>query len=328
MSDTPVLLARIRSHHLGGGQAVVQSLPVQTRRMVDNASPRSVDMNGTYAVGQLYVQEYRLHAPRHALPVLLMHGGGMTGAQWEATPDGRDGWLWRFLQAGFDVLVADAPERGRASWAMFPQVYAEPPVFRTQEEAWTLFRIGPRDGYAAAPAARRAYPGQQFPVPAFDAFARQFVPRWPGHDDMALSAYRALLAQFGPCLLVGHSQGGGYAARLARDCPRHVRAVAAIEPTGMPTQAAPTGVPHLLAWGDHFLPEDAVWAGYRRETDRYWAALRQAGDTADTLDLPAAGLPGNSHFCMLDRNSDQVADRLIAWLDAHAPLPRRGEPRC
>ena len=114
----------------------------------------------------------------------------MTGAQWESTPDGRQGWLWRLLQSGYDVFVADAPERGRASWAMSPQVYDTAPIFRSKEEAWQLFRIGPADGYAPAGQARRAYPGQQFPEDAFDTFAKQFVPRWLNHDAMALDAYR------------------------------------------------------------------------------------------------------------------------------------------
>jgi hypothetical protein len=67
-----------------------------------------------------------------SLPVLLWHGGGMTGFTWETTPDGRPGWLWRFLQAGYEVMVSDAVERGRSSWAMFPQVYKEAAVFRGQ----------------------------------------------------------------------------------------------------------------------------------------------------------------------------------------------------
>jgi hypothetical protein len=40
-----------------------------------------------------------------------------------------------FLRAGFDTYVSDAVERGRASWAPYPQVYAEAPYFRTAKEA-------------------------------------------------------------------------------------------------------------------------------------------------------------------------------------------------
>jgi hypothetical protein len=60
----------------------------------------------------------------------------MTGVNWETTPDGRPGWQMYFLRAGFDTYVSDAVERGRASWAPFPQVYPDPPFFRTAKEAW------------------------------------------------------------------------------------------------------------------------------------------------------------------------------------------------
>ncbi|WP_025136059.1 alpha/beta fold hydrolase [Achromobacter sp. DH1f] len=314
MPDAPVLLKSLRSHFLGGSDAVASGLPVLQKQVVGNGAARAIDMNGNYSAGQLYVQEYRLAQPRHPYPVLLWHGGGMTGAQWESTPDGRQGWLWRLLQSGYDVFVADAPERGRASWAMSPQVYDTAPIFRSKEEAWQLFRIGPADGYAPAGQARRAYPGQQFPEDAFDTFAKQFVPRWLNHDAMALDAYRLLLDLAGPCIVIGHSQGGGYATQLARDCPGPIRAVVAVEPTGTPATVDGPLPPQLLIWGDHFAAND-TWQRYRAQTDAYWHAVQLAGKRADVLDLPAAGIAGNSHFCMLDRNSDRIAELIVDWLN-------------
>ncbi|MFY3455856.1 alpha/beta fold hydrolase [Achromobacter xylosoxidans] len=314
MPDAPVLLKSLRSHFLGGREAVASGLPVLRRQVVGNGAARAIDMNGSYCAGQLYVQEYRLAEPRHPHPVLLWHGGGMSGAQWESTPDGRQGWLWRLLQSGYDVFVADAPERGRASWAMYPQIYDAAPIFRSKEEAWHLFRIGPANGYAPRGQPRRAHPGQQFPADAFDTFAKQFVPRWLAHDAMALDAYRELLDLAGPCIVIGHSQGGGYATQLARECPGPIRAVVAVEPTGTPERVDGSLPPQLLVWGDHFDHHD-TWQRYRAQTDAYWDALRRAGRRADVLDLPAAGIAGNSHFCMLDRNSDRIAELVVDWLN-------------
>ena len=314
MPDAPVLLKSLRSHFLGGREAVASGLPVLRRQVVGNGAARAIDMNGSYCAGQLYVQEYRLAEPRHPHPVLLWHGGGMSGAQWESTPDGRQGWLWRLLQSGYDVFVADAPERGRASWAMYPQIYDAAPIFRSKEEAWHLFRIGPADGYAPRGQPRRAHPGQQFPADAFDTFAKQFVPRWLAHEAMALDAYRELLDLAGPCIVIGHSQGGGYATQLARECPGPIRAVVAVEPTGTPERVDGSLPPQLLVWGDHFDHHD-TWQRYRAQTDAYWDALRRAGRRADVLDLPAAGIAGNSHFCMLDRNSDRIAELIVDWLN-------------
>lgn len=314
MPDAPVLLKSLRSHFLGGREAMASGLPVLRRQVVGNGAARAIDMNGSYCAGQLYVQEYRLAEPRHPHPVLLWHGGGMSGAQWESTPDGRQGWLWRLLQSGYDVFVADAPERGRASWAMYPQIYDAAPIFRSKEEAWHLFRIGPANGYAPRGQPRRAHPGQQFPADAFDTFAKQFVPRWLAHDAMALDAYRQLLDLAGPCIVIGHSQGGGYATQLARECPGPIRAVVAVEPTGTPERVDGSLPPQLLVWGDHFDHHD-TWQRYRAQTDAYWDALRRAGRRADVLDLPAAGIAGNSHFCMLDRNSDRIAELIVDWLN-------------
>jgi hypothetical protein len=89
----------------------------------------------------------------------------MSGVNWETTPDGRPGWQMFFLRAGFDVYVSDAVERGRASWAPYPEVYAEVPYFRTAREAWEeTFRFGPVGSWHRDPGARRTRPGVRFPV--------------------------------------------------------------------------------------------------------------------------------------------------------------------
>jgi len=354
-----VSLRSIRSHFFGGVTTQVQGLPVLDRTVAAGTA-RPVDMNGTYSVGQMYAMQYALAQPRFPLPILLWHGGGMTGAQWEATPDGRPGWLWRLLEAGFDVWVCDAPERGRASWAMFPEIYRSAPIFRSHEEAWDVFRVGPSGGYPSATATPafagqamatglggatqpqprpQPHPGTQFPVEHFDQFARQFVPRWLDHGEMALAAYDELIAAVGPCIVLGHSQGGGHAAHAAQRHPALVRAVVAVEPTGMPAvaetatgpvaeptpairQAAMTAggmqhtnIPQLVLWGD-YLDHSPLWHTYRQSVDGYVQAMRQRGAPMTVLDLPAAGVHGNSHACMLDRNSDEVLAHVTAWLYA------------
>lgn len=306
-----VCLKRIQSHFIGGTQCAVRGLPIQHREVARNGGARDLDMNGSYAVGQMYAMEYRLVRPRSPYPVLLWHGGGMTGAQWEATPDGRQGWLWRLLQHGYDVLVCDAVERGRAGWAMFPEIYAEAPVFRSMQEAWRLFRIGT----PAPQGMGKPFAGQRFPHQCFDVLAKQMVPRWLGHEAMASAAYDAMLERFGPCAIIGHSQGGGFAAHAACRKPALVRAVIGVEPTGTPPVHAGALAPHLLVWGDHFA-HSPQWQKYRAQTDAYWHGLAQAGTLAQVLDLPAEGVHGNSHFCMLDTNSDLVLQRLLDWLQA------------
>lgn len=311
-STAPLSLRSIRSFYVGGSPHQIRNIPIETRHVVPDAEPRAIDMNGSYTVGQIYVQEYRLANPRHPYPVLLWHGGGMCGSQWEATPDQQDGWLWLLLQSGFDVMIADGPERGRSSWLLASQ--DDLPVYRSKEEAWSLFRIGPAGGYAAEPAQRNAFAGQQFPCDAFDDFSKQFVPRWTDHMALEQQAYEALVSRIGPCILIGHSQGGGYALRVAQRLPSHVKAVVALEPTGMPDTSHCSQAPHLAIWGDH-IEHSPLWQSYRKTADAFWQRLGQTTHTA-LIDLPRQEIHGNSHFLMLDRNTRQIAGLMCQWLHA------------
>jgi pimeloyl-ACP methyl ester carboxylesterase len=322
--DHTLRLRSIRSFHVGGSVCNLRGLPVEMRRFAQNGAARAVDPNGDHVTGQMYVQAYLQAEPRHRWPVLLWHGGGMTGANWESTPDGRHGWLTEFLRAGFDVYVCDAVERGRSSWSRWPEIYAEAPLFRTLNEGWDMFRMGPPGSYGSYDSdvkRRTSYAHQQFPVEAFDAFASQWVPRWAGHEDITLRAYDALLAQVGTCVVVGHSQGGGFALEAARRHPESVAAVVALEPSGAPrvtlsqaVQSAQVGpTPHLILWGDH-ITDHPVWTRYRETVDDYVATLAWAGVPVCIDDLPRAGILGNSHFPMMDRNSELIAERVIDWL--------------
>ncbi|HEY2131916.1 MAG TPA: esterase [Acetobacteraceae bacterium] len=306
-------LRSIDSFYVGGTDLTLAGLPVAERRMAAGAAPRRIDPNGACVTGQMYVQAYRQVAPRHPLPVLLWHGGGLTGACWETTPDGRPGWLMWFLEQGFDVLVSDAVERGRAGWSRWPEIYAEPPFFRTKNEAWEAFRIGPAGSWNDDPARRIAHAPMLFPTEAMDAFARQFVPRWADREAITMAAYAALLDRVGPCIVVAHSQGGGFAFEAAQIRPEAVRAVVALEPSGGPAAVSSAATRHLVLWGDRVWghPE---WSRYRSVADAHIGRIAAAGGIVRMIDLPEEGVAGNSHMLMMDRNSDALAARVLAWL--------------
>lgn len=307
-------LRAVGSFHVGGRAHRLTGLPVEQLRLAQQGPARAVDPNGTHITGQMYAQYFLQQEPRIDIPLLLWHGGGMTGANWEATPDGRPGWLQRLLERGHDVYVCDAVERGRAGWSRWPEIYAGPPLFRTLEEGWDMFRVGPPG---------QVHPGQQFPVGHFETFAAQWVPRWADHDEATLDAYEALLERVGPCALIAHSQGGGFALAMTRRRPDLVRAVIAVEPSGAPPAAEAVAdlPPHLVIWGDHF-DHHPVWQRYRSNVDAYIAAARARGCRAEQMDLPRLGVTGNSHFPMLDLNADQVLARALTWLESALQPPR------
>jgi pimeloyl-ACP methyl ester carboxylesterase len=240
----------------------------------------------------------------------------MTGATWETKPDGVPGWQSYFLNAGHDVFVSDAVERGRASWSRYPEIYQEEPHFRSKQECWELFRFGPAGTYPT----RAAYADTLFPVDHLDQFAKQTVPRWGCNDQATQAAYDWLIKRVGPAVVVTHSQSGSFGFTAALNAPTLVRAVIAIEPSGAPDPdrvdfSTLRHLPHLLVLGDH-IEHDPFWSTILARVRRYLDALRAAGGIVDVLDLPSMGISGNSHFPMMDRNSDQVAGLVQSWMES------------
>jgi pimeloyl-ACP methyl ester carboxylesterase len=304
-------LESIGSRFIGGRTLTLAGQPVEEVALSSALPGYRHDGNDVYHVEQAYVQRFVPAGRAQDTPVLLVHGGGMTGACWESTPDGRPGWLTAFLRAGLPVDVLDNVERGRAGWCAVPGVWPGKPIMRGEREMWDVFRVGAPADYDA----RIPFPGSQFPAGALTAMARQGVPRWPGNAALAELSLRRVVEELGPCVLVGHSQGGGLCARVALARPDLVRQVVLIEPHGLPDVPARPGAypPQLTVIGD-FIDKSPLWRELSADMRRHTARLRAAGLPADLLDLPAAGIAGNSHNPMMDRNSDLVAARVADWL--------------
>jgi pimeloyl-ACP methyl ester carboxylesterase len=314
----------IGSFHVGGQEVVLEGLPTREISFTAGMPPVNVDPNGEFETGQMYVGYVRLMEPKAKVPILLWHGGGMTGANWETKPDGKPGWQQFFLAAGYDTYVSDAVERGRSGWSRFPEIYRAEPLFRTKREAWDVFRFGPAEGWSREAAQRRPFAGQQFPLEAFDQFAKQMVPRWVTNDAATQAAYDALVKRVGPCIVVVHSQSGNFGYTVASNNPDLVKALIAIEPSGAPDPgraeaARVRGVPHLVVWGD-YLDRVPFWTNLVRANERWREAVTAAGGQVEWLDLPRAGVRGNSHMLMMDQNSDEVAQLIHAWIGKHGLL--------
>lgn len=307
----------IGSFYVGGHSVTLSELPTREIVFTPGAPPVKSDPNGEFQVGQMYIQYVRLAAPSSTLPLLLWHGGGLTGVSFETKPDGKPGWQQYFLSHGFDTYVSDAVERGRASWARFPEVYKTEPFFRAKKEAWTLFRIGP--DYAVG-GARTAYDNTRFPVAAFDSFAKQFVPRWATNDLMTQQSYDAEVAQVCPCVVLMHSQGANFGFNAALAAPGKVKAVVAVEASGFPDVSKVDlsklkDTPHLFIYGDHMA--GPFWEKVHANAQAYADALTAAGVPVEFIDLPAIGIHGNSHMLLMDENSDEIADLILDWLHKH-----------
>ena len=90
--------------------------PIKEVVFTPGGVPAKVDPNGKYQVEQMYVQYFLPQNRKGKLPLLLWHGGGLTGVTYETKPDGGDGWLTYFIRKGWDIYISDAVERGRSGW--------------------------------------------------------------------------------------------------------------------------------------------------------------------------------------------------------------------
>ena len=318
-AEDPITLRDMGSFHVGGRLVTLAGKPVREVTFSPGGVPAKIDANGTYVTGQMYVQYFVPEPVRASVPLLMWHGGGLTGVTYETTPDGREGWQQWFLARGWPVYVSDAVERGRSGWSMYPDIFEGEPVFLTVENPWERFRIG--DGphsYDADPAKRRELPGNQFPGESYDAFVKQTVPRWTTTDAAIIDAYVAEIDRVGPSVVLFHSQGGQFGFKVAQARPDRIKALVAVEPAGIgdPAKAAALkDVPILMVFGD-YVAGDARWPKIRQNAVAFGEAVRAAGGHVDIVDLPAIGIKGNSHMMMMDRNNLQVAAVIQDWLKA------------
>jgi pimeloyl-ACP methyl ester carboxylesterase len=301
------------------------------------------DQSGDIAVNQMYVGFMRPQNER-GVPIILTHGGNLSGACYETTPDGRMGWYEYFARQGHAVYLPDQVSRGRSGFNVTPfnEVAAgtRPPtelptiLVVTKKASWESFRFGPSLG--------TAFPGEQFPVEAIDALAEQSIPDQnaefnPPAVNLTPTRLAELGAKIGGAVLMGHSESGFYPELAALQNPAGLRGLISIEaPACAPGLGNVTGggstlspaqiaklakIPTLVVFGDHL--DDAStsstvnWPAALASCQKYVDAINQAGGDATMLHLPDAGVFGNSHMLFQDKNNLQVGDLVLAWIDQH-----------
>ena len=273
---------------------------------------------GHIVVDAAYVQ-YQIPAnQQYDYPIVLTHGGGHSGAFYEETPDGREGYFTHFAREGFAVYVVDGVNRGRSGYDIQTinavKLGQEAPTAiprinkYSQERAWTAFGIGPEFGVA--------YPGTQFPLDAFEHYSAQLIPAWRDtavEDPKNKAAFVAVFDRIGPAILVTWSQSGQFGWHTGIQRPELVRGIIAFEPSGLPAGTTASDlarlarVPVVVVVAEHSLSPVASYQAII-------APIQAAGGTAEILHLPAEGIYGNSHVMQIERNNLEIADLALQRL--------------
>jgi pimeloyl-ACP methyl ester carboxylesterase len=323
----PLVIKEQGSFFVGGEnktvtQAAAGPIPAQT---------------GDITVNQMYVQyQIPVKGAQH-VPVVMVHGCCLSSKTWETTPDGRTGWSEYFVRRDRSVYLADQVSRARSGFD--PTAFSDVRQGKTpagqmpnildasHQVAWTVFRFGPRYG--------EAFPDGQFPIQAVDELYKQMIPdlnsTLPNNPNPTWTQMAALAAKLKGAVLMGHSESGFFPEQAALIDPSGVRGIISIEmpcPSMTGAQvAALAKIPALFMFGDHLNDVTGGPANWQQSFTSCTALvdqLKKAGGDAEMMHLPALGIRGNSHMLMQDRNSDQLADLVIAWIDKHVEARNRG----
>jgi len=318
-AEKPLTIASQGSFFVGGETKKVDAPP--------GAPPAAA---GEITVNQMYVQ-YQIppRGGRHA-PVVMVHGCCLSSKTWETTPDGRMGWDEYFVRKERSVYLADQVSRARSGFdptiIAAVKTGAAPPsalpniISASHQIGWTVFRFGPSFG--------TAFPDGQFPIEAIGELYKQMIPDLnallptpnPTWTNMA-----ALAVQLKGAVLMGHSESGFFPEQAALIDPSAIRGMISIEmpcPTDLTAAEIATlaKIPTLMMFGDHLGDVQSPlvnWQTALETCDAYVAKVQAAGGDAEMMHLPKMGIKGNSHMLMQDRNSLELADLILAWLDQH-----------
>jgi pimeloyl-ACP methyl ester carboxylesterase len=308
---------------------------------------------GTIAQGQMFVQYMIPAEKRHALPIVMVHGGGGQGTHMMGI-GGRPGWVHYFVQAGYSVYWVDRPSYGRSPYhpdALGPSHLPNVPAYEGLIGSTAVFNTAqwPGPGGMNDPLIDQFMACEQGNV-SDEAFHSDLV--WPGGAE--------LLDRIGPSILFVHAFGGFFAWGVADRRPNLVKAIVAMEINGNPFAAQ-------LRWGltaspmtydppvtdlsqfklvDQTAPPDSprpVVSPFKLQVEpvHKWknlkgipiswvtsefggggspisnvAFLKQAGCTAEMLRLRDYGIIGNGNLMLMEKNNHEVFGVVQDWLKA------------
>jgi hypothetical protein len=216
--------------------------------------------------GAMFVEVWVPKKTQHPYPIVFVQGGGgQTLLASIQTPDGRPGWAYDFLNAGYTVYMVDAPGEGRSAY--FPGLYPPlvPPRTATLlEEVWTGTRPPAPEIEKGWPQWNKhtEWPGDsadkgRIGDPVFDYFAETEGQYIAGYQEKLFSeALIELLDLIGKPVIMLVNSGYAPSGWVAADArPKLIKGIIAPEPWAPPIENSELGQtgPGRL-WGLSNLP--------------------------------------------------------------------------
>jgi hypothetical protein len=311
-------------------------------------APITIQKQGSFAIGGKllgtpgkslscdhgYV-EYQVPVNPRRVNLLMWHSAAATA--WMNRWDGGEGFQSIFLRRGFPVYIWDGPRVGRANQGCEDHTYTAG-IGRDQGN-FTAWRFG-----ASYP---NWFEGVQFPTKDAEAWNQAARARYLEFDtienaQLQSDAAAKLLDRIGPSVALTNSAGGMRAILTAMKT-NNMAAIVMYEnvgyiyPVGEGPGVKPSGfgpievpleefrklakVPMQVVWGDN-VGKAGNYASRLEHSKLFVEKIKKYGGKAELLELPAAGLKGNTHIPFADMNNVAVADLLSQFL-ARNGLDRR-----
>ena len=211
--------------------------------------------------GAMYTEVWVPRQVRQPNPIVIFHGNGQTGVDWQQTPDGRAGWAYHLVQQGYVIYMVDYPARGRSAYVPVTGPDGKTPLdgnlgIRTALELERIWTNARERGDFPLKMNHTQWPGPgKIGDPVFDNFLRTQVQFAGASPALAVDAGKVLLDMIGsPVVLLTHSQGGGIGFDLTEARPNLVKAMVTIEPGGpqfgnVDTAKVTSGPRNPNSWG-------------------------------------------------------------------------------
>jgi len=268
--------------------------------------------------------------------IVMLHGGGHTGACWLRTVNDRPGWAYLFAAAGHRVIAPDWPGHGRSGavdyskldggqvchWlTSFIEQLGEPVVLVAHSMGgalgWRIAELAGRSviaivGVAPAP------PGNIQPEANLLKETEQgWTVRVGSHTVFLQKAPSAPHESFIRNKLIGKSTRfpveslARYASSLTITAPRLIYERLNIDGSQVRVEDpfSFAGRPVLVLTGTNDVDHP------RRVDEAIAEWLKAHGAQAEFIWLGDRGISGNGHMLMLEDNSDDIGALILEWLE-------------